>query len=249
MYSALNIFCKPFYIVLICFFISNICMVLKYIMLAKKNILANNLQIELNKTIKEKELLLKELNHRVKNNLQIIVSLLNIQARICKNPEIDIFIEKAETKIKSMLLVHEMLSVCDDVSKLNFNDYSQDLIYNIFKTLDCFHINFKIQIEPVEFEIETAIPLGLIINETVYNSIKHGFVNKKSGEIYISLIIKNENSYELTISDNGIGFDVNSKKFGSTGLDIVKLLVEQMSGEFQIKSKNGVEIVILFQKP
>lgn len=248
MFSTFNFFCKPFYIVLICFFISNIIMVLKCIMLIKKNILANNLKIELKKTIDEKELLLKELNHRVKNNLQLIVSLLNIQARICKNPEIDLFIEKAHTKIKSMLLVHELLCVCDDVSKLNFKEYTENLINNIYKTFDCFHINYKIQMEAVDFDIETAIPLGLIINEIVNNSIKYGFVDRKTGEIYISLFIKNENIYELTISDNGVGFDASLKKFGSTGIDIVKLLVEQMSGELQIKSNNGVEIVILFQK-
>lgn len=246
-FSSLNILIKPVYIVILCFFISNIFMIFICLMLAKKNKLSNNLKCELNKTIKEKELLLKELSHRVKNNLQIIVSILNIQARISNNKFIDSFIEKCETRIKTMLYIHEMLCISDDVSKVDFNEYTQKLIHNIYKAFDIKHINYKVEMEAVEFDIETAIPLGLIINELINNSFKYGFVDRKSGQIYISLKNINEKSYKLTISDNGVGFDVNSKKIGSIGLDIVKLFVDQMSGKFRIKSNNGVKCVILFQ--
>lgn len=95
----------------------------KYIKIINEQAISNNLKYVLNKTIKEKELLIKELNHRVKNNLQIIVSLLNIQARISNNPQISLFIDKCETRIKSMLLIHEMLCVSEDVSKVNFKEY------------------------------------------------------------------------------------------------------------------------------
>jgi two-component sensor histidine kinase len=222
-------------------------LIFKYIKLVKKNKVANNLKCELNKTIKEKELLLKELNHRVKNNLQIVVSLLNIQARVIKQPEIDLFIEKTETRIKSMLMIHEMLCFSNDVSKVDFKEYTQDLIYNIYNTYDNInHIKYKINMETIEFDIETAIPLGLILNELINNSFKYGFPFKKSGNIEVSLILVSEKSYKLIVKDDGIGFDFYSKKMGSIGLDIVMLLVNQMYGEFEIKTNDGVECVILF---
>lgn len=247
-YYTIIIVNKSVYLVVLCFIISNLYLFYKCKKLTRKNILANNLKCELNKTIKEKELLLKELHHRVKNNLQIIVSILNIQARISKNRQIDLFIEKCETRIKSMLLIHQMLCISDDVSKVEFNEYIKNLMQNIYKTFDIEHINCNIQMNVVEFDLETAIPLGLIINELINNSFKYGFIERKSGEINITLKILNEKSYSLIVKDDGVGFDVHSKKLGSIGLDIVGLLVDQMSGEFNIKSENGVECQIIFHK-
>ncbi len=240
-------FCKPIYIIVFLLFVFNGCLIFKYRQLVNKNTQANNLKFEYSKTLKEKELLLKELHHRVKNNLQIVVSLLNIQARVVRHPEIDLFIEKTETRIKSMLMIHEMLCISNDVSKVNFKEYTKDLIHNIYNSYDRIdHIKYKIEMETIEFEIETAIPLGLILNELINNSFKYGFPFEKPGEVQVSLIAINEKSYKLIVKDNGIGFDFNSKKIGSIGIDIVMLLVSQMSGEFQIKSKNQVEYEILF---
>lgn len=240
-------FCKLTFIIVLFFLVIYGCLVFKYRQLVNKNALANNLKCELNKTLKEKELLLKELHHRVKNNLQIVVSLLNIQARVVKLPEIDLFIEKTETRVKSMLMIHEMLCFSHDVSKVDFKEYTQDLIYNIYNTYDNInHIKYKIKMETIEFDIETAIPLGLILNELINNSFKYGFPFERPGEVEISLKSINEKSYILIFKDNGIGFDFNIKKFGSIGINIVMLLVEQMSGDFQIKSIDGVKCVISF---
>lgn len=224
-----------------------VCVIYKYKKLVHKNKLANILKCELDKTLKEKELLLKELQHRVKNNLQIVVSLLNIQARVAKKPEIDLFIEKSETRIKSMLMIHEMLCISDDVSKVDFKIYIQDLINNIYNTYENIdHVKYNTNMEFVEFDIETAIPLGLIINELINNSFKYGFPFKRIGEVNVSLTSINEKSYKLIVKDNGIGFDFNDKKFGSIGVDLVMLLVDQMSGKFKINCDNGVEYIILF---
>lgn len=240
-------FCKPTYIIVLFFLVINGCLIFKYRQLLNKNTLANNLKCELNKTLKEKELLLKELHHRVKNNLQIVVSLLNIQARVEKLPEIDLFIEKTETRIKSMLMIHEMLCFSNDVSKVDFKEYTQDLIYNIYNTYDNINnIKYKINMETIEFDIETAIPLGLILNELINNSFKYGFPFERPGVLEVSLKEIHERSYMLIFKDNGIGFDINVKKFGSIGINIVTLLVDQMYGDFQIKSNDGVECVILF---
>ena len=239
--------CKSIYIIVLFFFVCSVSLFFKYKKLLNKNIIANNLKYELCKTLKEKELLLKELHHRVKNNLQIIVSLLNIQARVVKQPEIDLFIEKTETRIKSMLLIHEMLCISDDVSKIDFKEYINDLICSIYNTYDNIdHIKYKIKMEVMEFDIATAIPLGLIINELINNSFKYAFPFEKTGEIEVSLIAINEKSYKLIVKDDGIGFDFHAKKFGSIGINIVMLLVDQMSGEFQIKSNDGMECEILF---
>jgi two-component sensor histidine kinase len=228
-------------------FVFNGFLIFKYRQLVNKNTQANNLKFEFNKTLKEKELLLKELHHRVKNNFQIVVCLLNIQARLVRQPEIDLFIEKTVTWIKSMLMIHEMLCISNDVSKVNFKEYTKDLIYNIYNSYDRVdHIKYKIEMETIDFEIETAIPLGLILNELINNSFKYGFSFEKPGEVQVSLIAINEKSYKLIVKDNGIGFDFNSKKIGSIGIDIVMLLVSQMSGDFQIKSENQVEYEILF---
>ncbi len=239
--------CNSLYIFMLISLIIKFCCIYKYKKLQKKNIQTNNLKCELDKALIEKELLLKELHHRVKNNLQIVVSLLNIQARVAKVPEIDLFIEKTETRIKSMLMIHEMLCISDDVSKVNFKIYTQELIHNIYKTYnDIKHIKYKINMEVIEFDIETAIPLGLIINELINNSFKYGFPFEKSGKIYLSLKAIDEKLFKLIIKDDGVGFDFNYKKFGSIGIDIVMLLVHQMSGEFQIKGENGMECEILF---
>ncbi len=111
---------KAVYFILLFILVVSVILIFKYIKLVNKITKGNNLESELNKSLKEKELLLKELNHRVKNNLQIVVSLLSIQARVVKDPEIYLFIEKTESRIKSMLIIHEMLCFSDDVSKVNF---------------------------------------------------------------------------------------------------------------------------------
>lgn len=246
LYISFIVICS-FLFLLTVFIVAYFNVLLKYIKLSENNTIATGLKLELNRTITEKELLIRELHHRVKNNLQIVVSLLNIQARICKNSQIDLFIDKCEKRIKSMLLIHEMLCFSSNVSSVNFKKYIQKLIHNIYKTYDASHINYKIEMDVVEFTIEIAIPLGLITNEIINNSYKYGFPEKKSGEVTVNLIVLEDNLYQLIISDNGIGFDISSKKLGSIGLDIVQLLVNQMSGEFQIQSNNGVECIIFFK--
>ena len=192
LFKPFNIFCANTVLVctiFLCLLFSNLFLLFKYTRLNSKYRHENNLKFELNKIIKEKKLLLKEIHHRVKNNLQIIVSLLHIQARISKNTHIDLFIQKCEARIKSMLLIHEMLCVSDDVSKIDFKAYVHNLIHNIYEAFDINHVDCIVKIEDAfEFDIETAIPLGLIINEIINNSFKYGFPTSKKGQIVIKLI-------------------------------------------------------------
>ena len=233
-----------FLIILILFFTSTY-LLIKYNSEIKKTNQSLHVQCVLNKSIREKELLLKELHHRVKNNLQIIVSLLNIQSRINKHPQIDLFIAKSESRIRSMLLIHEMLCRCENVSKVDFKAYLNTLIENIYNTYDLNHVKYFIDTDEIYLNLETAIPLGLIVNELLNNSLKYAFPNKTKGCVNIK-IFKAGDKRVLSIHDNGVGFDIDEKKLGSIGLDIVSLLVEQMSAEFEIKVNNGVLSVIKF---
>lgn len=198
-----------------------------------------------NRAILEKKLLVKEIQHRVKNNLQIILSLLNIQSRINRTPEIDEFLIKSEKRINSMLIIHETLCNSEDVSKVCAEVYINKLVKSIFDSFNLSNVVYEIKIEKIELGIDKAIPLGLIINEVINNSFKHAFPNDIAGLVKVEF--KTDiNNYILTISDNGIGLSSNFKKPFTIGFDLVKLFVEQLNGNLVITGNNGLVYKIEF---
>lgn len=156
-------------------------------------------------SLKEKETLLKEIHHRVKNNLQIISSLLDLQERYVKNdPTAVNVLKEIKNRVMSMAMIHEMIYQSEDLSHINFSEYIRNLISNLFQSYGAnSSITSVINIEQIYMNIETAVPLGLIISELISNSLKYAFPEDKKGEILVNLT-KNE-KFELTISDNGIG--------------------------------------------
>jgi len=179
-------------------------------------------------SLKEKEVLLKEIHHRVKNNLQIISSLLNLQSEYIKDEQdLEIF-KVSQNRIESMALIHEKLYQSEDLAQIDFSEYIRDLVASLFCSyeLNLDAIELKINVEQIFLNIETAIPCGLIINELVLNSLKHAFPIGNSGEIYINLYENDENEIALTISDNGIGFsqDFDFRNTSSLGLQLVNAL-------------------------
>lgn len=163
-------------------------------------------------SLAEKEALLKEIHHRVKNNLQIISSLLNLQAEYLQdNQAIEIF-KDSQNRIESMALIHEKLYQSKDLAKIEISGYIQDLVTNLFSSyqVNSDAITLNINIEDILLSIDTAIPCGLIINELVTNSLKHAFPSNKTGEIRIDLCSSPNNKFLLIVSDNGIGFKKNS---------------------------------------
>ncbi len=205
---------------------------------------------QLKSSLKEKEVLLKEIHHRVKNNLQIISSLLNLQTEQIQDPrDLEIFRE-SQDRIKSMAIIHEQLYQSQDLAHINFASYIQSMMVHLFNSYSAHSriINLKTSLEQINFEIDTAIPCGLIINELVSNSLKHAFKGRDSGEISIEL--KNFNDkYRLVISDNGIGFDLSKlENSTSLGLKLVRSLVDQLEGDLEIKSDNGSEFIITFEE-
>ncbi|MFN6486030.1 MULTISPECIES: sensor histidine kinase [unclassified Nostoc] len=201
-------------------------------------------------SLQEKEVLLKEIHHRVKNNLQIISSLLNLQAEYLKdNQAIEVF-KDSQNRIESMALIHEKLYQSQDLARINFADYIRDLVTNLFYSynVNSSAITLKMNVEEVFLVIDAAIPCGLIINELISNSLKYAFPQREPGEIYIEFCSIEENLFTLTISDNGVGFapDFDFQATETLGLRLVKGLTHQIQGNIDFSSHNGVKYKIIF---
>ncbi len=200
-------------------------------------------------SLKEKEVLLREIHHRVKNNMQIISSLLKLQSQYIKDkPYADIF-KESQDRIKSMSLIHEMLYQSKHLSKINFKDYIRVLANYLVRS--CWpspgKLALKIESENVCLAIDNAIPCGLIIHELVSNSLKHAFSGSKEGEIKIALHSINERDIELVVSDDGVGMpeDLDIRNTKSLGLHLVTILAEdQLQGEIKLDRNKGTEFQI-----
>ena len=194
-------------------------------------------------TLKEKETLLREIHHRVKNNLQIISSLLKLHADKANDLNFSGLVEESQNRIVSMALIHEMLYANSDLSKINLAQYTKSLFEKLRSSYNKEFVKLKLKI-PNDFyyEIDKMIPIGLILNEAMSNSFKYAFQNKK-GEISIS-ITRNA----LVISDNGVGLPkgFNHKTSSSFGLQLIDLLAEQLDASIAIKSLIGTSIELKF---
>lgn len=202
-------------------------------------------------SLREKEVLLREIHHRVKNNMQIISSLLNLQARSIEDMKYSDMLQDSRSRIMTMSLVHEKLYWSKDFTKINFKDYIPNLVNSIFQSYSnrSGNILLNLDIEDVELGIDSAIPCGLIINELITNSLKYAFPNKKKGEIKIVFGKTDGNKYEMKVSDNGIGIPENLdfKKTETLGLHLVSLLAQdQLSGKIYLDRSKGTEFIIRF---
>jgi PAS domain S-box-containing protein len=200
-------------------------------------------------SLKEKEVLLKEIHHRVKNNLQIISSLLNLQSGYIKDKESIELFKESQNRVRSMALIHEKLYQSKDMSQIDFSGYVSELVSNLFSSysLNSAHITLHQDIHNIMLEIDLAINLGLIINELVSNAFKHAFRKGIKGNLYISLK-KDKQKYELIIQDDGVGFpsNVDFRKTESLGLQLIITLVDQIGGVIFLYSDKGTKFVINF---
>jgi PAS domain S-box-containing protein len=205
---------------------------------------------EIKKSLEEKEVLLREIHHRVKNNLQIIASLLHLQEVSEEEKEIVDVLKESEGRVKSMAMVHEKLYQSPTFSDINFKQYIEKLVYDILYTykIPTGTIKTNMIIEEINLNIDTAIPLGLIVNELVTNSVKHAFPQSE-GTIIIKLKSLDE-QMELTIADNGIGLskDLDLEKTETLGIKIVNSLVNQIDGKIKLDRTNGIEFKITFKE-
>jgi two-component sensor histidine kinase len=217
--------------------------------LVEQTHIINNKNMLLEKVVSEKDILIKEIHHRVKNNLQLVMCLLNIQSRKSNNEEVIDFIEKGQARITSMALIHQNLYNSENLSSVDFNEYVNQLINSIVASHGEIvnHISFKVRTNNINFDIQTGIPLGLIINELICNSLKYAFLNRKKGEIVIEMSHIKNDEYELSYSDDGVGYDHSIINDTSIGIKLVRLLTEQLKGSIIINNNMGMKYTITFK--
>ncbi len=209
-----------------------------------------NAEEEIKVSLNEKEVLIREIHHRVKNNLQIIASLLHLQERCVEGEEFVNMLKESETRVKSMAIIHEKLYQSPTLANINFKEYIENLVYDILYTYGVQEgfIKTNMDIEDINLNIDTAIPLGLIINEIITNSVKYAFPESK-GVITIELKSINE-EMELIVSDNGKGLpnDINLENAETLGLQLVNNLTNQIDGHIYIDRSNGTTFKIIFKE-
>ena len=206
----------------------------------------------LRESLTEKEVLLREIHHRVKNNLQVMASLLNLQSDYVDNEaQLGIF-RDAESRIWSMALVHETLYQSENLALIRVREYVETLAAELLSSYGHLApgVTLNVNVEDVSFGIDTAVPLGLIINELVSNALKHAFPSGKPGEVVIRLHSVNEGRFELEVRDNGVGMPASraQKQEKSFGLHLVRALVRQINGELHVDRSAGAGFVVRFKE-
>lgn len=201
-------------------------------------------------SLKEKEVMLKEIHHRVKNNLQIIISLLRLQASTIADPKTLAALADSRNRIRSMALIHEKLYQSNDLAHINFASYVQNLASEIFASygIDAIAVQLRLDITDIAMSVDRAIPCGLIINELLSNALKYAFPDQQAGEVFIEMYRTPYGNYRLTIGDNGIGLpeDFDFQQASSLGLNIVQNLVLQLSGSIVLERRQGTVFRITF---
>ena len=208
-------------------------------------------EIQLKKSLEEKVVLLKEVHHRVKNNLQIISSLLCLQSEYIKDKKtVEVFLE-TQNRVMSMATIHELLYQSDDVASIELGDYIHNLAHELFNSYEALSndISLEINVENISLDLDKAIPCGLIINEITSNCLKHAFPAGKKGEIVISVHSGNDGNIELIVGDNGIGLpkDIDIQNPETLGLELISTLTEQLGGKLKVDSRNGTKFKLTFK--
>ncbi len=213
----------------------------------KKVIQQKNEQIKT--SLFEKKLLLKEIHHRVKNNLQIISGLLLIQQKNTKNEELQSILKDGQTRIESVALVHEILCESESIKKVNISKHLNRLIGGLKKTLCNPNKNIEIKVSALDIHLETnmVLPISLIVNETINNAYKYAFVNAEKGQILVTLCQNIDDEIILTIKDDGVGFiDENYRSNFSLGYELICGLAQQMNADLKISNNNGTQVSLRF---
>jgi PAS domain S-box-containing protein len=205
---------------------------------------------ELKAALTEKEVLLKEIHHRVKNNLQVISSMLNLQAMHISDPSAQAVFAESQGRVQSIALVHETLYESQDLSSVNFAEYIHTLVTTIMQAQmhPDRNIATVIDSDGVLLPVSCAIPCGLIVNELVTNSLKHAFPNRSSGVIRVSLHTRDGDRVELVVADDGVGLkpDLDPRRVTSLGLDLVYTFAEQLSAEVELLRHDGTTFRFVF---
>ncbi len=199
-------------------------------------------------SLREKETLLKEIHHRVKNNMQLISSLLQLQADYIKDPKALEVFRECQNRIRSMALIHEKLYQAPSLAEIDFTEYVRSLMAILSRTYATRNrsVNVELDLAPASLSLETAIPIGLILNELVSNSLKHAFPGQRNGTIRIVLRQNEIGAFELTVADNGIGLPAGFEwdNCPSLGLRLIRILVQQIRGVLKVHNAAGTTMTL-----
>jgi len=213
-----------------------------------KNQSLEELLHEKDRLLEEKEWLLKEIHHRVKNNLQIVMSLLNTQSAYIENDAALVVIRENQHRVYAMSLIHQKLYQSENVALIDIPVYISELVDYLRSSFDTHHIRFELDIAPVKLDVAQTVPMGLILNEAVTNAIKYAFPDSRSGLITVTLRPTGGHYLALTIKDNGVGLpegmDINQTD--SLGMSLMQGLSRQLEGSFLLENKHGLTITIAF---
>ncbi len=201
------------------------------------------------KAHEEKDTLLREIHHRVKNNLQVISALLTLQSSHLKDVQAKTALQEGQDRVQSMALIHKDLYHQDNLKGVNTKVYLENLIQNLFHSykINDDEIVLHLNIENISLDVNTMIPLGLMVNELISNALKHAFTNKTNGELRITLK-ELDQKIQLTISDNGLGLeDISLLERKSFGYSLIKSFAKKLDAEIDVRNKQGLEINILIK--
>ena len=217
--------------------------------LDQKNILLKALNAKQEKWLNEKEWLMREVHHRVKNNLQMVTSLLHTQSTHLKDDVAVQAVRDSLRRMQAMSLIYQKLYQGETISTVAMPDYVNELVHYLHESFETGNrIIFEQTIEPVELDVTQAIPLGLIINESVVNAIKYAFLNGQKGVVSLNLQRDGADHLVFKLSDNGIGLpaELDKMEYNSLGLELMQGLAKQLNGSFAIENNNGVHILVRF---
>jgi two-component sensor histidine kinase len=220
-------------------------------LLLLKNNQIEEQQLVIQEALNQKETLLKEIHHRVKNNLQIITSLLNLQSKKITDENVLASINEGKNRVEAMSLIHQNLYQSENLTSINMRNYFQQLATHLSTSFSQPNrrIGYKILVDNVLFDIDTAIPVGLIVNELVSNSYKHAFENRTVGNISIGLKQSDDENYNLVVEDDGTGINLDKSTNSSLGLKLVNSLgTKQLKGDIDISNDRGTKVSITFKE-
>lgn len=216
----------------------------------KTNVQINVQKEEISQSLLEKESLIKEIHHRVKNNLQIIANLLYLQSNKSDDINIKNVLEEGQGRVRSMALIHQKLYENDDLKSIPFGEYILELVNEIKMSFgqQAADVAIKVDAKEAFFDVDSAVPLGLIINELSTNAFKYAFEGRNAGQFNIFLTQESDGAYNLHVSDNGKGIpdEIDIRKTRSLGLRLVRILSEQLEGEYSFESKEGMSFKLKF---
>jgi PAS domain S-box-containing protein len=199
-------------------------------------------------SLREKDVLLKEIHHRVKNNMQVIYSLLNLQAKGIADTFVRAMFEEARNRVKSMALIHEKLYQAMDLAHINFREYLINLVQGVAETYKRQGVVCAVDMESMALDVNVGIPCGLIVNELVSNSLKHGFPDGREGLVRVGINTNSEGNNVLTVANNGVSFPetVDFRNTTSLGMQLVNVLTGQIHGTIKLSTDEGTEFTITF---